>query len=456
MVRPIYNKGAKAPQKEFYFEDQEENINDILNPPVEQDSSIELIDLLSGLSVTIKEIYPLPVWIKAEVSGFKKSGPHYYFDLVQRDEKGTELAKISAKLWASNASYVLNYFKKITGKDIQSGIKSEWSVKLDYHPKYGFSVVVQDVKPIWTVGDHEIKKENIRKKLKEKGIFDNQKNFMSPNLLTNIAIIAPSAAAGLGDFKSESEKWNKSKIINVDYFTATFEGDSAGLSISSTIESINKSQLESIQKTGCYHYDLLIVLRGGGSKLSLAWLDDYDICKAICSFEGPVWTAIGHEQDTGLPDEISLKNFHTPSKAAQKIWELLSQEFAEYNENYNFIMQEANLKVNRTEEKVDNILKEIKKESIFKIEKIEININNNLKDIKNKSLQKVKDAESNINHMIKIIVGLGPSETLKRGYAIIVDSNKKVIKSSEGIKNDFTIKWENSSLDISYKDIKGK
>lgn len=456
MPRPIYKTKSEKPNVKIYIDEGEENINDILNPKSEENLSLELIDLLTGLSINIKEMYSEPIWIKAEVSGFKKSGVHYYFDLVQRDEKGTELAKIAAKLWASNANYVLNYFKKITGKEITSGIKSEWLVKLDYHPKYGFSVVVQDIKPIWTVGDHEIKKENIRKKLKEKGLFENQKKFKNPELLTRIAVLSPSEAAGLGDFKSESEKWNKSNLINVDYINATFEGDSSSLTISTAIEKINKIQIESIKETGFPYYDLLIILRGGGSKLSLAWLDDYDICKAICLFEGPIWTAIGHEQDIGLPDEVSLKNFHTPSKAAQKIWELLHKEFSDYIENYNYIIDQSTNRINLIDERVDNTLKNIKRESLFKLEKIEININTTLKDIKTKSIQKLNNTENNINNMIKIIIGLSPSETLKRGYAIIVDKNKKVIKRSEDLKNDFTIKWENSEFNISYKDIKGK
>ena len=62
------------------------------------------------------------------------------------------------------------------------------------------------------------------------------------------------------------------------------------------------------------HLDALVIIRGGGSKMSLAWLDDYDLTRHLCSFPIPIFTGIGHQTDKCLLDEVSNLSFDTPSK----------------------------------------------------------------------------------------------------------------------------------------------
>lgn len=469
MKEPIIIRKNKAKTSEPRIEEREgktvkvyidennnkDDIFSLLNDFSEEDEekeekTLELKELLSGLKLNIKQLYPYFIWVKGEISGWKKNGKHIYFDLVQRDKTGRIEAKINAKLWESNISKVLFGFKRKTNEDLKDGMNCEWLVSFDYHENFGFSVTIQDVKPLWTVGEHEKKQALIRDKLKKEGLWDRQKAYNIPNIITRLAIISPDGAAGLGDFKSEADRWSNNNVMYIDYKSAIFEGDKAKDSVSSALKYFSNIQ----NNESLPNYDLLIILRGGGAKASLAWLDEYDISKEICLFNGPVWTAIGHEQDSGILDEVSNLSIHTPSKAAQKIWDLLNAEYQLINDFNNNFKREYSYKIENVQNNIENMISNIKKSSISKIENLDIKIDSIISKIKTNSKNKLFNFEKNKEQLLKNIVGLSPRETLKRGYAIVTDEKGKVIKSAKDIKKkNIRVEWESDSITIKNKDI---
>lgn len=446
----IIIKDGKTTKVYYEEKESESSLINMLNEQDEEDDTFELFELLTELKGNLKDLYPDPIWVKGEISGWKKSGQHIYFDLVERDTNGNESAKINAKIWSANVNRVITKFKNQTEQDLKNGIKCEWLITLDYHPKYGLSFVVQDIKAIWTIGEHEKKLQKIREALKKEDLFDLQKQRLSPNVITRLAIVAPSAAAGLGDFKSEADIWEKNNLIQIDYQFAIFEGEKAKDSVSNAINYFTKKQKESFDKNGSAEYDLLIVLRGGGSKTSLAWLDEFDIAKEICLFNGPVWTAIGHEQDFSILDEISNKSIHTPSKAAQKIWDILKEEYLLIKNSKEIIKREIKYKLSMFEQNINNLTATINEKSQYKIKTVENNIDFIIEKMKNIVDMKSNNFENNIDNLIKRLLGLSPKETLKRGYAIISDKNGNTIKDKEDIKQgeDIDIIWANSKITI--------
>lgn len=448
-------KEINGKEVKVYLEEQEDNIFSLLNENeednIKEDDSFELLELLKELKRNIQDLYPCDIWVKGEISGWKKSGQHIYFDLIQRNKAGIEEAKINAKLWSTNINKVLLGFKNKTNEDLKNGMNCEWLISLSYHEKYGFSVVIQDVKPIWTVGEHEKKQILIREKLKKENLWDIQKNYDSPKIVTRLAIVAPEGAAGLGDFKSESDKWSKNGIMAIDYKTAIFEGDKARRSVSMAIHDFSIIQ----NNPDLPNYDLLIILRGGGSKASLAWLDEYEISKEICLFNGPVWTAIGHEQDFGILDEVANASIHTPSKAAQKIWDMISEEYHfinHFNENLEKIY---NYKIESISNNINNMMTLLKKHSLSKVQNLDIKIDSIISNMKISSNNKLSNFERNSEYFIKNIIGLSPRETLKRGYAIATNEKTgKVIKSTNEINDqDIKIILHKGNIIVRNKDI---
>jgi exodeoxyribonuclease VII large subunit len=62
--------------------------------------------------------------------------------------------------------------------------------------------------------------------------------------------------------------------------------------------------------------DLIVLVRGGGSKLDLDAFNDFSLCEAIASCPVPVWTGIGHESDLVVADLVAQRALKTPTDAA--------------------------------------------------------------------------------------------------------------------------------------------
>lgn len=430
------------PQIDFSIEKgskkKEETLSDLLSISGEDNDTKKstLSDLLNELKDVVEETLYEEVWIVAEIAKLKQQGKngHIYLELIDRDKYGNELSKINAKIWASNTYKITNKFEQATKERIKDGIKCEWLVKLDYNIKYGLSLTISDIKPLWTIGEHEKKKEEIRKKLKEENLWWKQQNIVSPTIITSIAVIAPQEAAGLGDFISEANKWKKEELINVDVFNATFEGEKTSSSIQNALIEIKKKEDEYFSKNKSSLYDLIIILRGGGAKTSLAWLDDYGILHQVLNHTTPVWSAIGHEQDNGLLDEVASLSLHTPSKAAQKIWDSLQKEFYNFEQSFSFINNEKSRRCDKLENNIKNITENIIYEAYQRID-----------SLKRKTTELGREA-----------ITLGPQATLERGYVIIKDDNNHIIKNADELDNNesITIQWHNSSKKVYLKERK--
>lgn len=420
------------------LEDKEETLSDLLNPITKEyiEETISLSDLLNEIKDVIEESAGDAVWVKAEIAKLKKDARagHLYLELIDRDAYGAEKSKINAMVWSSNAKRIIDKFEKATHEKLKDGIKCEWLVKVSYNIKYGLSLTISDVKPLWSIGEHEKKKEEIRKQLKEEGMWWNQSQMKAPSIITRIAVIAPSEAAGLGDFMSESDKWDKSGIVGVDIFNAIFEGDKASSSIQSAFTQIARRSEDFYKSNNTSLYDLVIILRGGGAKTSLAWLDDYGIMCQLLNQKTAVWSAIGHEQDSGLIDEVASLSLHTPSKAAQRIWEMLQQEYYNFSQGWDAISHER----------------------VRRCDKLSNNINNIFDNIAYEAYQRIDNLKTKTTELSREAITLGPQATLQRGYAIITGDNNQVIKSAEEADKQFALKirWHDSDKKIINKEEK--
>ena len=114
-------------------------------------------------------------WVEAELAECRESGGHCYMDLVQKDDD-TLVARAQARCWRSTWSYVLPKFMKVTGERPHPGMKILLLVKAQFHEAYGFSWIVQDIDPNYTLGDMARQRMEIIQTLKREGVFDLNKS----------------------------------------------------------------------------------------------------------------------------------------------------------------------------------------------------------------------------------------------------------------------------------------
>ena len=113
---------------------------------------IDLLEFQSRLKDGVECLFPGRVWVKAEVSAVKaRSGGHCYLELSQSDASGL-VAKANAIIWSSKYRFIAPYFESVTGSPIQVGMVILVEVQVNFSQLYGFSLIINDVDPEYSLG----------------------------------------------------------------------------------------------------------------------------------------------------------------------------------------------------------------------------------------------------------------------------------------------------------------
>lgn len=434
--------------------------------------SLKLTDLFRKVKEVVELNFINSEWLEAEISNFKISPKkHIYLDLIETDNFGNELAKNKAIIWGRIADNIISKFKNGTGYDLDAGQKVLLKVEIKFDLKYGLNLNVVDINPEFTLGEMEAKIKNIRKKLIDENIYEKNRILNVPFTYKNLAVISPQDAAGLKDFQVDAEKLKNANLCNFDYYEAIFQGVQTKSSIINAIKKIK----ENIEV-----YDAIIIIRGGGAKSDLHYLNEYEIAKEICELKVPVIVGIGHQIDSGILDEVACIKEDTPSKVINYIYNVIydryisfSRIYKEFNNiiinNIEKVKNATNIRHTQNKERIKNsvvIYKnsiENKRNTIKNLmsENINVVVNNTQKkkmelfylnkniiniiqkDIENKINsskmilnEKITSIKNDVTYKNNLINKLDPIEIFKKGFSAIFKDGKS-IKSVEDInKND--------------------
>ena len=276
---------------------------------------------------------PDEYWVEAELSEAREVRGHCYMELIQKDEhSNTPVAKASAKCWASTWQLVKPHFMRVTGQEIHAGMKVLLKVYAQFHESYGFSWIVTDIDPTYTMGDMARKRMEIIRQLKEEGVFELQKELHLPMFCQHIAVISSANAAGYGDFVNQLENNEYGFRFHTQLFPAVMQGEGVEQSVIGALNKIFESlecKTESLEFATAnddsslftFHssldkFDCVVIIRGGGATSDLSGFDTLALAEHVANFPLPIITGIGHERDESVLDMVSHTQVKTPTAAA--------------------------------------------------------------------------------------------------------------------------------------------
>lgn len=256
----------------------------------------------------IESEMPSEYWVEAELSECRESRGHCYMELIQKDERNAApIAKASAKCWASKWLVVRPYFERITGQRLTAGMKVMLKVYAQFHEAYGFSWIVTDIDPTFTLGDMARKRQEIIRQLKEEGVFDLQRELQLPLFCQRIAVISSETAAGYGDFCRQLADNPYGFRFRTWLFPAVMQGEATEQSVISALNRINDV---------CDDFDCVVIIRGGGATSDMSGFDTLSLAENVANFPLPIITGIGHDRDESILDMVSHTRVKTPTAAA--------------------------------------------------------------------------------------------------------------------------------------------
>ncbi len=256
-------------------------------------------------------------WVEAELSEARESRGHCYMELIQKDQFGaTPVARASAKCWHSQWMLIQPHFERVTGQRIHAGMKVRLKVYAQFHEAYGFSWIVTDIDPDFTLGDQARRRQEIIGQLKQKGVFDLQKELQLPLFCLNIAVVSSETAAGYGDFCQQLRE--SGFAFNVHLFPAIMQGEQVEESIIKALEQIYELQGNQDSQFSILNsqFDAVVIIRGGGATADMSGFDTLALAENVAQFPLPIITGIGHDRDECVLDMVSFQRVKTPTAAA--------------------------------------------------------------------------------------------------------------------------------------------
>jgi len=270
---------------------------------------ITLFELNQRVKINLKDSFPGTFWVVAEINNLQiNTAGHCYLELIEKDSKNDLIvAKSRATIWAFTFRILKPYFETTAGQPLASGMKVLIKVQVEFHELYGYSLNVKDIDPSYTLGDLARQRKETIRKLREEGIFEMNRETDFPLLPQKIAVISSPSAAGYQDFLEELNNNPYNYKFYPKLFPSIMQGSNMVNSIISSLDRIFK--LESF-------FDVVVIIRGGGSQTDLSFFDNYNLASNIAQFPIPILTGIGHDRDESVADLVAYLSLKTPTAAA--------------------------------------------------------------------------------------------------------------------------------------------
>ncbi|MCG1318726.1 exodeoxyribonuclease VII large subunit [Staphylococcus epidermidis] len=415
------------------------------------------------------------VLIKGELSNFKKhSSGHLYFNVKDKE------SVISAMMFKGNASKL--GFEPKEGDEVL--IEARVSV---YERRGNYQIYVNKMQ-IDGIGNLYQKLEQLKKKLKKEGYFDQSNKKLIPKYPKKIAVLTASTGAAIRDIHSTIN--NRYPLVEQIQISTLVQGTQARQDI-----------IKKIQYADSLDVDTIIVGRGGGSIEDLWNFNEEDVVKAIFNCQTPIISAVGHETDFTLSDFVADVRTATPTQAAviatPDQYELLQQikqyeytlsryikQYIEHQKKqlnhissyYKFkqpsllydqqiqkrdeLERQLNLLLNTKVEKSKHHLKLLQQSFNFK------NLNQQITQEKQSVYQlhsrlskimsnNIINLKTVLKNKLENLNNLSPTNTMLRGYAIVNKDDEVITSTHKLNENDkISLTMKDGSVDAMVKKVR--
>lgn len=411
------------------------------------ENSLTLSQFQQLLGNAIRTTHELQnVWVQAEFSDLRFSGPHCYMELVEKDAAGTTRAKIRAMIWAGTLSAIRRKFIDATGRDIASGMKVLVRGSASHHNLYGLSFTISDIDPSYTLGDIERLRREILERLAREGLLNRNRSLAPPTVPQRIAVISAEGAAGYGDFINQLQNNPDRFCIYPVLFPAIMQGERTAPSVMAALDLVEQSP---------FAWDAVVIIRGGGATTDLNGFDNYDLARRVATFPLPVIVGIGHERDRTVLDEIACIRCKTPTAVAAWIIDSLRNAYARTTDLLRRIaaygtnsLKGEHIRLTNLSQQIPATARNVVLRNNMRLDRLGNSIPNLVRNrltrhqlalnslqsrLGNASSQAIRTQNQRLQRLADMIRLLSPQNTLKRGYTI-TRINGKAAKSIAGLK----------------------
>ncbi|MDY6966380.1 MAG: exodeoxyribonuclease VII large subunit [Halobacteriota archaeon] len=344
------------------------------------------------------------VWVKGEISNFKHhSSGHMYFTIKD------EASQLRCVIFKENAPLKF---------ELEDGMKILARGNVGVYERRGdYQFYIFEVQPEG-IGALHVAFEQLKKRLKEEGLFDEDKKKSVPALPRRIGVVTSPTGAAVRDIINVIRR--RFPNIHIIIAPVRVQGEMASSEIVRAIEMMNSQDI-----------DLMIVGRGGGSLEELWAFNEEIVARAIYASKVPIISGVGHETDFTIADFVADKRAPTPSAAAE-IAVPDKKELIRYLQSMrNRLDQNIYKRLELNRKHLKNVVKSV----IFRRPKTGLDqhrqhLDDLIKQMNLNTTNHFKSLRKDLNGLVGKLDTLSPLSILSRGYSVSLKlPEEKVVKT---------------------------
>lgn len=377
---------------------------------------MNLSDLMGGVRRALEAGFNGHTFrIIAETTDVKIYHNRQYVFLNLIEKQGTEIAAAAGAVIWRDHFHLIKEFENITGIAFEQNLQVVLEVEIQFHERYGLRLNIVDIDTAYTLGKMEQEREKVLRKLAfdvphlvwlEDGDYISANQLLNKSLvMQRVALIAAPGSDGRRDFLKELQDNTWNIAYEVEEFPASVQGQNAAGELLRQLKTIISRAAE---------FDVIAMVRGGGSNTDLTAFDDYELAKTIADCPKPLLTGIGHDRNISVADVVGHTMLKTPTRCAAAITEHNIAFLGWLQDSQSRVANAANRFFEHGKQQANDAARRLKTAASWLLE-----------SEKNKLLQAEKYLDM-----------LQPAKTLEMGYALISKNGHIITSHKEVLEND--------------------
>lgn len=403
-----------------------------------EEEVFSLSEVLNAVSRTIQRSLAGPYWICAEIAEISYRG-HCYLTLAETDASGRIIAKCRSTIWKNVFDTLSIKFFQQTGLQLASGMRVQVLASPSFHSEFGFSLNIVGIEPRYTLGEIALRRQETINRLAQEGIIENNKRLRLSPVPQKIAVISSASAAGYQDFVNQLTNNPLGYKFYTALYPALMQGEKSPQSVIEALLQI---------KEDAANFDVVVIIRGGGSEMDLKAFDDYAVAREVALFPLPVLAGIGHTKDTSVVDIVAHLELKTPTAVADFLIHTVDAAWKNVEDCSQRLFAYAADTLSNEKQRLTQITEFLsaKAKSATDIEKQKIDSNAlrlqiSAKRMADDVIRDLSSKQYNISRAVKFTISqklsefdlleqkiksISPEEAFKRGYSLTLKDGKPI------------------------------
>jgi exodeoxyribonuclease VII large subunit len=367
------------------------------------------------------------IWVEGQIAELTRRGSTVFLTL--RDP----VAAVSVRVICARAVLDANDPAPAEGARVVVWAKPDFNIN-----RGSFALAAVEIRAVG-IGELLARLERLRHSLAAEGLFAAARKRPLPFLPATVGLICGRESAAERDvLRNAARRWPavRFRVENV-----AVQGSYAASEVTDALRRLDTDPA----------IDVIIITRGGGSIEDLLPFSDESLIRAVAACQTPVVSAIGHEQDVPLLDQVADVRASTPTDAARRV----VPDVIEQSELISQLRSRARRRLAGRLDRELSWLMDVRSRPaiaapVREIERRQEQVLGLAERARRCLSARLDRAADDIVHTRARLVALSPAATLHRGYAIVQRPDTSVVRAAAGIADgeSLTLRFAEDQLAV--------